>query len=102
MRMARDQERIHRIQGALEKAHWDALVCARPANVLLLSGYWPVIGASIAITTREGKIGLVIPEDECELAAKYSIDEMEAFSSGSLQEIATAAQTARPALARLG
>jgi hypothetical protein len=38
--MNRDEERIRRITSALAEAGVDALVCALPLNVLLLSGYW--------------------------------------------------------------
>jgi Xaa-Pro aminopeptidase len=102
MRMPRDYERIKRIQNALHEADWDALVCARASNVLLLTGYWPVIGTSIAVATREGKIGLIVPEDERELVTEGNVDELEVFKAGSLEEIVTPAEKASPALARLG
>lgn len=99
--MARDRERIERIQRALQEADWDALVCALPANVLMISGYWPVVGTSIAVITREGRIGLVAPEDERELAEQGWSDELLTFKSSSLKEITTAASGARAALAKL-
>jgi Xaa-Pro aminopeptidase len=63
----RDRDRIDRIRGALREAGLDALICALPSNVLLLSGYWPVVGTSVAIATRDGAVGLILPKDEAEL-----------------------------------
>ena len=44
------------------------MVGCSPADVLLLSGYWPVMGASVAVFTREGQVCVLLPEDEMELA----------------------------------
>jgi Xaa-Pro aminopeptidase len=68
MTRVRDDERIRRISESLHEADLDALVCSLPANVLLLTGYWPVIGSSIAIATRESAFAVITPEDECDLA----------------------------------
>ncbi len=57
----RDVERIKRIADALEQSHMDALVCALPINVLLLSGYWPVIGTAVAIITQGGFVHVLAP-----------------------------------------
>ena len=62
--MERDEERIERNRMAMKDEDLDALVCTLPMNVLLLSGFWPVIGTSAAIFTRDGKITLLVPEDE--------------------------------------
>jgi hypothetical protein len=40
--------------------------------VLLLTGYWPVIGNSIAIFTVDGEVHVLLPEDEHEIAAHNS------------------------------
>jgi len=66
-----------------------ALVCALPKNVLLLSGYWPVVGTSLVVAGRE-KIILIVPEDERELAAGGWADEIVTFEPGSLNEIRSA------------
>ncbi len=66
--MPRDAERIERLQDALCEAGLDALACGLPANVLLCTGYYPVVGTSFAIVTREGQCFLYAPEDERELA----------------------------------
>lgn len=97
--MPRDEERIHRIRRTICHAGWDALVCALPANVLLVSGYWPVIGSSLAIATREGRLGLVVPEDERELAQKGWADELQTFEGGTLDEIKDIATAVKKPLA---
>jgi Xaa-Pro aminopeptidase len=66
--MTRGAERVARIEDALQDARLDALVCTLPANVLLLSGYWPVVGSAVAVATRDGPIAVLAPEDEQELA----------------------------------
>ncbi len=71
------------------------MVCGLPANVLMLSGYWPVVGSSLAIATKDGQIGLIAPEDERELAEKGWADELSTFQGGSLDEIKSAARAIR-------
>src|SRR5438477_342865 len=66
----RDAERLERIQLALREARLDALVCALPSNVLLVSGYWPVVGTSVAVATRDGAVGLAVPDDEDDLVLR--------------------------------
>lgn len=46
-----------------------AVVCTLPANVLLLSGYWPVVGTTCAVVWRRGPVVLILPPDEQELAS---------------------------------
>ncbi len=96
-----DQERLERIRSAIQDAGWDALICGLPSNVLLLSGYWPVLGTSLAIATRDGQIGLVVPEDERELAEMGWANELRVFRGGSLDEIKTPAEQVRAPLAQL-
>ena len=65
----RAQARLAAIRAALERANVSAVVCTLPANVLLLSGYWPVIGTACAIVWRRGPVVLILPPDEQELAS---------------------------------
>lgn len=99
--MTRDVERMERITGELQEAALDALVCTLPTNVLLLSGYWPVVGTSLAVATRDGRVVLIVPEDEEELAARGWADEVHVFSPGSLEEIKSAAESVRVPLAEV-
>jgi len=96
-----DAERINRIREALERSNMDALVCALPTNVLLVSGYWPVIGTSIAVITRNGLVHLLAPEDEAELAHESWADVVETFSVGSLAEMKTAIDVFRTPLTKI-
>jgi len=96
--MTRDTERIKRITDALGRSNMDALVCALPANVLLVSGYWPVIGTSVVVITKRGFVHLLAPADEAELARGSWADFVETFSFGSLNEITTALDVLRPSL----
>lgn len=94
----RDVERIERIKHALARSNMDALVCALPTNVLLLSGYWPVIGTALAVITKSGFVHVLAPEDEKELARSSWANIVETFSSGSLAEMTTTVDAVRPSL----
>lgn len=93
--MARDQQRIERVQSEILDAGWDALVCSLPTNVLMLTGYWPVVGSSLAIQTKDGRVGLIVPKDERELAEKGGAHVLRTFQGGSLDEIVEAAKAVR-------
>jgi len=94
----KDPIRINHIREALERSHMHALVSALPTNVLLVSGYWPVIGTSIAVITRSGFVHLLAPDDEAELAHGGWADAVETFSMGSLAELKTAIDVFRAPL----
>jgi Xaa-Pro aminopeptidase len=87
--MDRDEQRFDRNQQALRDSDLDALICALPMNVLLLSGYWPVVGTSIAIFTSDGAIVLLVPEDEKELATNGWADDLKTFTPASLTQLTT-------------
>ena len=70
--MNRASERRSRIVASLVAAGLDAFLCSASTEVLLLTGYWPVMSSSIAIYTADGDVRLIVPEDEVELAEKTS------------------------------
>lgn len=88
-------EREERIRDVLEQAHADVAICGLPANVLLVAGYWPVVGNSIAICTREGGEGLLVPEDEADLARPVFKGELRTFKAGSLDSLAALCEILR-------
>jgi len=97
-RPVRDLERVERVVAELRGAGLDALLCALPSNVLLATGYWPVVGAAVAVVTRDGEVGLAAPEDEHELAAAGWADALECFAPGSPSALPGLVEAARPAL----
>lgn len=70
--MAHDIERKSQIIAALRDARLDAVICNSASEVLLLTGYWPVMGASIAVFTAAGEVHVILPEDEVDLAQNTS------------------------------
>lgn len=96
-----DSERTSRIQEALRNAGLTAVVCALPSNVLLLTGYWPVVGDSVAICVREGPTVLLVPEDEEELAEKSVGGALETFRPAPLHEMTSILDAVRPRLAEI-
>lgn len=96
--MARDDERIERIKSALHEANLDAIVCALPTNVLLLSGYYPIVGTAVALATRDGEVAIITPEDERELAERGWADKVRVFKPSTLNEIKTAADAVHDSL----
>lgn len=71
----RDDFRLERARTAMGKAGLDALICRLPENVLYLSGYWPYIGASVALFPREGEPALVLPEEETDWLGDCWVEE---------------------------
>lgn len=96
-----DAERVQRISDALKADKLDALVCALPAYVLLLSGYYPVVGTSMCIATSDGVRILLAPEDEEELAKSGHADEVRTYRPSSLDEIKPVAQAATAPLQQI-
>jgi Xaa-Pro aminopeptidase len=94
----RDPERVDRIRNALCESQWDLVVCALPMNVLPLSGYWPVVGTGVAVASSEGRITLLVPEDEEDLAKRGWANEIRTFKPGSLGELITTAEAVRTPL----
>lgn len=99
--MPADADRRALIQEYLRKAELDALVCGLPANVLLVSGYWPVVGTSLAIVVRDGPTVLLAPEDEQELAKHGGADEIHTYKPAPLDSLAPLIETQTPPLSAL-
>lgn len=70
--MTEATERRSRIITSLLNSKLDAVLCSSSSEVLLLTGYWPVMSSSIAVHTADGDVRLIVPEDEVELAKKTS------------------------------
>ena len=85
-------ERSKRIIAALLKSNFDAVICTSASAVLLLTGYWPVMGASAAAISKEGEAHVILPEDEVELAEHSSGAFLVPYRPSSLVRITTTIQ----------
>lgn len=94
-----DATRPDRISRVLASEHIDALVTSLPENVLVLTGYWPVVGTALAVATRHG-ISVLAPEDERDLAER-GWAEVHLYSPGSLSTLTDPVRTIRAPLATL-
>jgi Xaa-Pro aminopeptidase/Xaa-Pro dipeptidase len=70
--MAIDPARHSRTSAALAANSFDAILCSSPTEILLVTGYWPVMGSSLAVFTADGRVSVLVPEDEEDLAEKTS------------------------------
>ncbi|MBV8234893.1 MAG: aminopeptidase P family protein, partial [Acidimicrobiia bacterium] len=99
--MIRDIARVERVSRALGEAGLEALIATLPAHVLILTGYWPVIGNALAITHRDGQVVILAPEDERELAEGGWADELHTFQPVSPSELKTLDEAVCEPLARI-
>lgn len=96
-----DVERIDLLRAALERAGLDLLICGSATDVLLLSGYWPIMSTSVAVMTRGGKVHLLVPEDEADLASETSAAEITAYKPESLSKLTNPVESLRQPLGAL-
>jgi Xaa-Pro aminopeptidase len=87
--MAIDSERHSRIVAMMREEELDALICSSPTEVLLLTGYWPVMGTSVAVFTADGGVHVLVPSDEHEIAANSSSAVLTTFHAGELSSLTT-------------
>jgi Xaa-Pro aminopeptidase len=99
--MARGNERTHRLAQTLQEARLRALVCACPENVLMLSGYWPVVGTAVAVATADGHVGILAPEDEHDLAAQGWATQVRTYQPSALDRLTGPADAIRDPLSAL-
>ncbi len=99
---ARDTDRIDRTTAALRAAGVDALVGALPSTVLMLTGYWPVIGRSVAVVTRDGAVAVAAPGDEVVLARLGWADCIETFGTSGPADATPQVELVGAALRRVG
>src|SRR3954469_9973550 len=95
------EQRREWIVSALQSAHLDAVVCGLPRNVLMLSGYWPMLGKSIAIATQDGRIALLAPEGDQPFLSLADAHLIRTYPPGSLERLITPVQAVLPGLREL-
>ncbi len=96
--MDRDNERIERVREAMRRDDLQALVCRLPHNVLLLSGYWPVLGDSVVVFPLEGEAALVVPGGEDRLAQTAWVNDIRTFKPVTLEKLSNSVAETTPLL----
>lgn len=82
-----DGERKKRLVEGMKQLHLDAFISGSASEILLMTGYWPVLGPGVGIITAEGDIHLVLPEDEVELAQASSEASLTPYKPAELVRI---------------
>ena len=96
--MPQDKERVERLRAGIREAGLDAVAATLPENVLLSTGYFPVVGTALALVTRDGEVLLFAPHDEHELAEQGRADALIPFRPASLDRITNASEAIREPL----
>ncbi len=79
-----DHQRSTRDRRLMGEQGFDAVIVAKPSSVLLLSGYWPVIGATLAIATTRRTV-LLTPENEVPEVQCCSADAVYGYEMGFIR-----------------
>ena len=80
-----DKDRIERAKHMMNEDGIDILLCRLPENVLYLTGYWPVIGASLVAFPVDGEPTLILPYSELDYSADGWVKDQRTYSFGSMQ-----------------
>ena len=79
--------RTARLSHAMQEAGLQAIVAVSASDVLLLSGFWPIMSTSVAVFTAAGECHVLVPEDEQDLAEKMTSVSLISYKPGSKNRI---------------
>ena len=99
--MAKDAERRAWLCLALRESDLDAVITPFASEVLLLSGFWPIMASSIAIFTQEGEAHVLVPEDEQEIAQASSDAALAPYLPETLSRLTRAAEAIEAPLGKV-
>ncbi len=98
-----DQTRMARLVELFRRDGCDALICRAPQQVLMLTGYLPILGNSFCLASLNGsgepEVRLVIPKDEEDLVPPGVAVDLRTFSEETMHSIENTIQAARGPLA---
>jgi Xaa-Pro dipeptidase len=101
MPSAMDRERLGRLVDGMKRAGLDGLVCRLPENVLYLTGYWPVIGASTAVLTKEGEVTLIPPFSELDYVRRSWVEDVRSYRFVNMAATANPNRDTKPVLEKV-
>lgn len=96
-----DEFRINRVKQAMRQEGLDVLVCRLPEHVLYLSGYWPVIGASLAVFDRDGETTLITPWSELDYTETSWVKDIRTYRFIRMDAMADPSREMAPVLAEV-
>ncbi len=82
--MDEDLLRTQRNRQEISSAGLDAVLCQLTPNVVMLTGYAPVVGHSFALVPAQGEATLIVPEGEEPLARSGWCTDVRTYSNGLL------------------
>ncbi len=82
-----DQRRRRAVVDMMQEQDLEALVCALPSNVVLLTRYWPVVGDSVAVLRCDGHLTLIAPQSEREFIDASAVDDVRFVKGGGLEKM---------------
>ncbi len=99
--MTPDTDRISRVTTLMQRKGFDALVCQLPHNVLMLSGYLPVLCQSVVVLLPDGDGAVIAPESELQFAQDGWFTDIRTFSPVTLDYVLFPSEVAAPLLAEV-
>jgi Xaa-Pro aminopeptidase len=99
-------ERARWIADMLAREGYAALICRLPQNVVMLTGYQPILGNSFCLVTPgrgagEPETRLVVPSDEANLVPEGAAVTVKTFAEETMERISTTLPSVREPLAAL-
>lgn len=95
--------RLEQAAEILRRHRLRAVVCRLPENVVMLTGYWPVLGNSFCLLSLNGRdepeIRLVVPEDDLDLVPEGAAMEVWTFVEETMEHLGTTLPSAAEPLA---
>ncbi|HUE75219.1 MAG TPA: Xaa-Pro peptidase family protein [Chloroflexota bacterium] len=79
--MSVDAERLDRVERSLRGANLDALVCRLAENIVLLTGYYPIVGGSVVVFPAEGEPILIAPSFEQEFIERGCVTDVRTYDT---------------------
>jgi len=84
---APDTVLLQKIQKELQDIGIDAFICRLSENVNFLTGYWPVLGASVVVFPATGMPSLIVPQEEVEFTWQGWVTDVRTYPFSSLDSL---------------
>ncbi len=96
--MEEDRLRTEHVRSEITSAGLDALLCQVSSNVLMLTGYAPVLGQSFVLFPAKGDPTLIVPSAEEALARQGWCADLRTYENATLSQYRSVLDAVRPIL----